>query len=612
MNNIFSDNFSDYMDSEILYNRLDFSGLDIEAFNNKYEIKELKYNGDDYWAHFESGILDDIAEKSKVKSVRYNRGKCVYILMEKDSDFNFDNLFNDEKFEKYSFKDFHINEEDKYNKEPWKISIVYNLMLNTLARTADKTVNYSGQLFQCVSQKKSEIIGFVYAVRDGIMTYQQQTFTKYNENCGADKAAYRIVSGTNGTKLFRREYKDLSECYVRGSHKVNRMKYDNLYVDRTNTKVDFFNKIFSAFNYAFKGIAEIKFLKLPVKYKPIESVASTKNMKLKDFEELGTINFMVMNDINPNVKSISTLKETLVDAGVKLEYNNEFNRSMPNIVVIHNKQYYDEEKIEDVKKSFPKEYIIQSVTIETLEDMKADKSINAIAFKMLSELIIKRDLMNNFIPEWKYGPFEFYLGIRNRTSLGDEAKHVLMRIDDRGNFNIIDDPVEIGSNFTKYINGTKFKKNNKYFKNGNVCIVKKDNNMNSIYHTDYFPLMDYEQKCMLDEIANRTRSKAADYKHNKLLYPYVGKILMDIDGKVNYAIGLADNFQPSVANNSNIYCIDPINNEENSSDFIVEIPELLESIHVRGNSTESVWPFPFKYLMEYIRIHTQETGLCLS
>ena len=615
MSNILNNSFKDYMDSEILYNRLDLSGINIDAFNNKYKVIVLIYDGKDYKAQFSTGILEKVAEKNKILSVRYDFGNRMYILVEKEDYYDVKKIFNDEKFENYSQEDFIVTEDDKKdNSNLWRICVLYNLLLNSLARTEKDASNFNGQLEQCVFQTSKKVINFIYYIKNGIMTYQQQSYKKYDEKYDKGKEVFKIVSGTNGTKIVSREFKNFKGCYVKGTYnKIHRLKYDNLYVDKKNTRIDFFNKIFYAFNYTFKGIAEIKFIKLPVKYKQIETVASKKDEKLQAYYDLGTVNFMVMDDIDLKSRSIVNFKNAIKDMGIETEDNTSFKTDMPNIVIIHNKDYYDKNKIEDIKKDFPTDCIIQSVTIETLNDNIND-SISAISYKVFSELIIKRDLMKSFIPGWKYGPLEFYLGIRRRRSFGnDDAKHVLMRIDDKGRFTLTEDLIEIGSDYTKYINGIGFKKRDgKGLNDGNVCIVKKGNDMNYIYHTNYFPLLDYEQKCKLDKQANKTRSKAAEYKHNKLLYPYVGKVLMEIDGKVNYAIGLPDNFQTSIANNCNIYCIEPIKNEEYSSDLIVEIPELLESIHVRGNNTESVWPFPFKYLIEYLRINYKATDIHLS
>ena len=615
MSNILKDNFQDYMDSEILYNRLDLSGINIEAFNDKYKILDLEYTGENQNAYFKTGILEKIAEENKIISVKYNKGRHVYLLIEKENYDDVENMFKQGQFGAYKFEQLIVSEDDKENDgESWRISMAYVLLLNSLARTVNDASNFNGQLQQCVYQTSKEVITFIYSIKNGIMTYQQQSYKKYDETFDKGKEAFNIVSGTNGTKIVSREFKNFKGCYVKGIYnKIHRLKYDNLYVDKKNTKIDFFNKIFYAFNYTFKGIAEIKFTELPVKYKPIETVASKKDEKLQAYYGLGTVNFMVMDDINPNSKSIVKFKNTIKDMGIEIEDSTSFKTDMANIVVIHNKDYYDKNKIEDIKKDFPTDCIIQSVTIETLDE-NMDDSLSAISFKMFSELIIKRDLMNLFIPGWKYGPLEFYLGIRSKRSFGnDDAKHVLMRIDDKGRFTLTEDVIEIGSEFTKHINESGFRKRyGRGLNDGNVCIVKKRNDMNKIYHTNYFPLLDYEQKCKLDKKANKTRSKAAEYKHNKLLYPYVGKVLMEIDGKVNYAIGLPDNFQTSITNNTNIYCIEPIKYEEHSSDLIVEIPEMLESIHVRGNNTESVWPFPFKYLMEYLRITYKATGLYLS
>lgn len=65
-----------------------------------------------------------------------------------------------------------------------------------------------------------------------------------------------------------------------------------------------------------------------------------------------------------------------------------------NLIYLHNKEYYEQNKYNDPYKRKDKNKVIQHITIEDCADKLIDDN-NAIYFTLLKELIIKDDIINS-------------------------------------------------------------------------------------------------------------------------------------------------------------------------------------------------------------------------
>ena len=86
------------------------------------------YNGIKNFIDFEARILGDLAEKKRILSVSFIGGKRIYLLMEKENKFDFEEFLSKEEYETYSREKVYITEEDKKGVETEKIDIIYNLL----------------------------------------------------------------------------------------------------------------------------------------------------------------------------------------------------------------------------------------------------------------------------------------------------------------------------------------------------------------------------------------------------------------------------------------------------------------------------------------------------
>lgn len=629
MSNILEKYFSSYKDSEMYYNRLDYSNFNVEEMNRKYQIVGLQYRGGKDYINFESTIFEDLSEKEKILSVSFAGGSIVYILVERESDFLWDEFFRDEKYEDFSKVDVYIKESYKNTDgEKWKIDLAFNLLLNALAETGKTFSNLNGQLYIYAGRAKKlkeQKIMMKYFVKNGLLIREQQSFVpvKHVRNKEEKSKKYIIKNGKNNSRILIKHYlgteiKDGEEVYLKKSEGRHLMRYDYLTCDEKHklSRTDLLHGLIEDFDYKYEGLAKIEFKKIPVKTTDIEKYfdKDIKKKKIEEYKSLGTLNIVISKDVAPKSKKISLICNIIEELGLNVKMSTSLNKELVNIAVIHDKEYYKNNKKDDIKLKMPDDVIIQSITIEKIEE-SSQAELDSIVKRVLSELLIKKGLKQKIIRGWEFGSCEIYLGIRNKKEIKEEShtEHVLMKIEPNGEFEITDDPNLIGTEFTKYINSKRFKKSDGKFKNGSVCIVKKDGNINEIVHTDYIPIIDKKLKEDLDDISKKRRSLKKEYRMDKKVYPHIGKSVMILDDLIHYTIGLDSNPKPNVKSSNNIYKVEPLKNEDDEvTEFIPEIIDMLKDYHIRSDSTETVRPYPFKYLLEYIRIKNVGAEIQLS
>ena len=175
-----------------------------------------------------------------------------------------------------------------------------------------------------------------------------------------------------------------------------------------------------------------------------------------------------------------------------------------------------------------------------------------------------------------------------------------MKIDAAGQFEIIDDESKIDEMYTLSLG--KFKKT------GNICIVKKDDKLNEIEEMDYIlmPQREAMEKAInyaLDKEYS-LRSKKREFLNDKEAYPYQDKLVFIINDDIHYSVGKSESsLQFDLDKLNRVYRIVSLNDKlDMNSKYILEIIDMLDNCHVRSNNAESVRPYPFKHILEYLRM----------
>ena len=496
--------------------------------------------------------------------------------------------------------------------------------------------------------------------------------TKTNSKKGTEEeqkkklALFRLSEGKNGTIFLERVFDEANvkdkELYVNRSLGKHTSKYDNLKKsERTKTRTLLFNRLVENFNFEYEDIYTLNFIKVDTIYSKIDATSTSieiphaegkitvkEDKRLTYIKELprinivakeffsGKNNFTKNNKIEKKFRTVELYEERLCDIlrnyfELEVSVSENLDEKACNLILHHDKKTYQGKN--DIKDEISKDKMIcQSFTYETLDDCefglekteeknkKSDKKDEDIyteyknkLYQALSECKIKQEILNRKFSEWKFGKMEFYCAIR-RKSIVKHDMHVLLRVKEDGSMEFIYGAENIqNAEMTKRLSsliGNDGKKND-----GSICIVKKGEDMNEIKHTNLFtlpPTKNAIKTTLPKKEGSKLRSRASEYLEDRMIYPYFGKNILIYNDELYYYVGEDRGINTSVATNPNIYKITPLEKDlDEESDYIFEIFELLRNPFVRSSTTESVRPFPFKYILEYLRAKVNAEGIAL-
>lgn len=647
--------FKNYEESDFYLNEIDYNLFDTEKFNERFKIVKITYDkldneGNPKYLSFKSRLFADLIEEEKILSVSYVGGCSVFILLNRKSEFDWYNLADyleerDPDFEReyYSYEFVEIKPIDVYHKMQLLnerrvaankkafcyydnienrrlMDTVYRLLLNALARKKgsefdDGVSNVDGQLYLYVDRDCTYIRTLNVTAKDGLLDFKVVTFKKYepkkdNVDENSDKSnkpldKYKLICGTNDSVKLERCFEPFDKSdkiFIQKSKPNNRhvVYFDNLNLnEKKANKIEIIHNLINDFNHEYKGISELGFIKRYLKFKVIRHNNIAKEDAYLDYKTLKSINVVAWDDVNIDSKDADIFLNNLKRAEFELDVsdiNRELNPNTPNIVIIQDAQYYKDSKKRDTKLDIPTNILHQCVTINNIS-----KSGDSIVRKLLSELYIKKDLINKNIAKWSFGKCEFYLGMKVKIRK-DEYKelHCVMKIDAAGKFEFIDKKSMIDETYALELG--KFKRT------GNICIVKKGDKINEIEEMDYILMPEKNAVESLDkesiERGIKSRSRRREDLDKKLVYPYQDKIVFMLNDDIHYSIGKSNYAMQSNLDKLNrVYRIISLNDKlDTDSKYILEIIDMLDNFHVRSNNSESVRPYPFKYILEYLRM----------
>lgn len=660
--------FKDYAESDFYLNEIDYNLFDADKFNEMFKIVKINYDklddeGNPKYLSFKSRLFTDLLEREKILSVSYVGGCSVFILLNRNSDFDWYDLADylekrDPNFEReyYSYEFVEIRPMDVYHKMQLLnerrvaankkafcyyddienrrlMDTVYRLLLNALARKKgsefdDGVSNVDGQLYLYVDRDRTYIRTLNVTAKDGLLDFKVVTFKKYepkkdnvdkenddddknNDKENSDKTKktfdkYKLVYGTNDSVKLERCFEPFDKSdkiFIQKANPNSRQVvfFDNLsFKKKKANKIEIINNLIDDFNYEYNGIAKLGFVKRKSKFKKITKNTDSKKDASLDYQTLKSINVVALDDVILEEKDVEVFLENLRNPDFNLDVSDisrDFSSfDKPNIVIINDAQYYTDNKKKDIKLDIPDGVLHQCVTVKNI-----GKSGDSITRKLLSELYIKKELFNHKIFKWNFGECEFYLGIKVKVGKEEyKSIHALMKIDAAGHFEIIDDESKIDKIYTLSLG--KFKKT------GNICIVKKDDKLNEIEEMDYILMpqrvaMEKAIHYALDK-KNSLRSKDRQFLNDKEAYPYQDKLVFMINDDIHYSVGKPESsLRFDLDKLNRVYRIISLNDTlDMNSRYILDIIDMLDNCHVRSNNAETVRPYPFKHILEYLRM----------
>ena len=255
-----------------------------------------------------------------------------------------------------------------------------------------------------------------------------------------------------------------------------------------------------------------------------------------------------------------------------------------NIVLIHNKEYYEQLEYPDPHKNFERSTLVQCVTVED----SAEKIINdneAIINTIIKEVVIKNDILNKkdisldnwasygFTCDWIFGKEK-------------DGKHYFIVIHPNGSFelyNKLDDfssfDIDILNECSDYLTDNKGKEK--------TIIASTDGNINVITRTNRYPLP--EEEIFEQEIISRSKEA-----RDRFLSGVVDINLYE-DG-LHYSVGIkGSGMNTKVIRAPHLYKVEVVSGKNITEDIL----STLSATFVKYKSF-TVLPYPVKYLNEYI------------
>lgn len=392
----------------ILSNKVNIN-INRENIDKDFDIFCISKNKGNY---FKSNILDKISTEFKAKSVVYNYGSEWFVMFDKGT-CDFDSI---KRLIAVEDEDSIIKQLNIYDEESIATTVLSQLLFNTLKipKTKEMTFsNVSGNLYYIRGVYMKDMPKSFYAVKIRL-TYKYcielkvQTFSciKYiNDN---NKPEYIFDSDLG---IFRRKLKtdnfDNSKIYIQ--------KALNKKAKNTITFLDF--KSYDKFCDSRSGIYA-EFMKDVKEYLnnyitvEFSEYTNYNNYELEnnDFENRDYKNllqgkgFYIIDEIKNNKSSnlIERLKYELTNFYGVTNFYDEYNDDLYVIRIIHNKEHYKDEKINDIYNK-NKYSILQHITLEDFSVEKGEKPSVTIK-KIIQELLIKYDIKNNRLStvNWDY------------------------------------------------------------------------------------------------------------------------------------------------------------------------------------------------------------------
>lgn len=404
--------------------------------------------------------------------------------------------------------------------------------------------------------------------------YLEEPKYELNEN---DLSLRRLINVKKGQSF-----------YINRSFGVHKnMNYMNFQSDLYLCRNFFLIRIFKELKELTKGYIEINLKKA----KCIESRESIEKKDIID-NSLKIVSKKGINVINKALISKPEL-DLFVDIfenklRQRLSISNEIDEGKNNIVLVHNKEYYELNNKADEYINNKKGCNIQHIAIEDglNEILKCNEPVINTIFK---ELAIKDDVLTKKIQIDEWSKYDF----KNNYIFGlnDEFNIYLMIVNKNGDFMFVNNPIADALNDTKYSKLTRALIDQKGY--GNKYLVADDlGNINIFRKTDIIPIANY------DVYKTAVNSKLSRGKKvlNKIKGVY-GINLIDMDGNMFINAGEKLPIGFSISKAPHFYSIKVIEGES----IIHKIIDTFAVGFVKYNEF-TVIPYPFKYLFEWRNI----------
>ena len=597
------------MSSSIKTNQL-VCFIDRKQFADCYDVYYLETI--DKYIKRGAYILDVAELDYDIKSIKFESGKRVYLLLQKNPD-------NKDKLKSLLLG---IEDGDKYSIGKVDVSelsddIIVQLLLNALGSYDSEFLkfnNLTGHLY-CFhtdwikhgKEKNADVIWRVPCLelsvtKEMCLNLNVRTFTSellrnritFTKKKFEDYPKY--VFAANNT--LRRRLKDDNEiCFI--MRQIDGTKTEIPFLDLQNiakfqhTKMGVLNSVLNTFNEKYSDMCKIEFAckEISSRLDYSKSVQKENAKRIKDvLEEKGV---QLIDQIGDEYSAIFTdniksLLESKYD--IRPTIGKRVSKDKLNIMIIHNAEYYN--GVNDPHDKAYKDAAVQHITFEDF----SDSSEFAIA-TVIHEIIIKKD-----IQERKLSLFDWSkLGFEESVSFGIEAeideikRYFFITVNPDGDFNIKEQELTLFEmdEYTEMVEIFEQVRTNSEMVKGVIRFA--DGSINVIKDAGIFTVPEIGDIAkLLDNGDNKFRGRE---RREELLSSCLDIKMYGDDGRCYYFVGAIGE---GMRQNIQRACV--IRSVEGYAGDEVKFAQMLPMMNVTfiHNGQLTVLPFPFKYLREYV------------
>ena len=321
---------------EILTNKIK---INYENINEKYDVILLKvpYNNKD------KGIFEDInrfidsIDFSKVFAIyRKGSGFSFYVLIEKFSNANLEEIFSIDLYNlminKYCMQiiiDCKLDNDTLLN---LLFAGIKNILNNEMVLS-----NLDGKLYEMISAKDNQIISLLYSINDGCLNADVVTFEECLDN--SKRRAFSI-----NKNFMRKVDPQTSIYVVKNTKDKNMVSFFNAekYSLFQETKLYKLNELLNLFNKIYDGICNIEFENINMNERKFKSI-SAKNRFYRDKSLIfvRNIGLNIIDNVGDE-EVVSLIESSLSSRNIPFCKSNDLMCDIFNLNIIHNKENSDE------------------------------------------------------------------------------------------------------------------------------------------------------------------------------------------------------------------------------------------------------------------------------
>lgn len=633
----------------IIINRLKDTFINKKVLDEKYDFISIEKKTRQEKDYIESAayILDIKEANHNIDSMVWDGRNRIIVMIQKEKESKNDFIKNVQKFlneeNKNEFDDLVFN---KITVEKIEDYLLIRLLINSLNNKESEELkfnNISTNLYifdpKVRPVSKDNIMAYQISLdKDFVLSINVKTFSTLNSfklsqpnkfHQHLKKAQYVVENDYNIQSLRRKLKKDeadLKNTYVVGQvHQSKKNTATFLKINKEEefktSKMGVLKRFKDRFNEKYSEIINIKFDE--VKLESRIDVQKNNNLKLhknKVAEKINSVglniinnidNHKICNDIQEKLKNLYNIEEN------NIEISKEYKADKLNISLIRDVNYYKDNNLKD---PYLKTENTQNVTIETLYpetqniDLEDLEDFDEFSFHseplvvVINELITKNDLKNGNISivDWEAFKFDAPLTFILQTSFEEKTECYAMEVEPSGKFEIFEIQLTDFGKYHKCLDifntkkGVNFDIEGMIFKNDNINIIKR---------TKLFPMPDidkfdsqFQNEKIFREKNNNKVPKGYGFRAQKnkdlILDSLLDIKIFKENDYLYYSAGIIS--KEMKANIEKAPVIRKIEAEVESQLFVDgSILQLLNVLFV-NNKKLTVYPFPFKYLREYI------------